>query len=304
MTDLQGENNNLEEEDEELKLKRIVDEAKKRFEGMKFDIKEHTSKNNELLKQIGVLDRSLLDLEKQICQIDKSIKILDDKIIQRQRNKKFIDVLREDADINMYGNLTYFSFMSSDTVSKEYIKGYETLKGKSFMMTEKFKLMKYLGQLCSSFDSIFEIDHITFGYTQYQLSKLYNSNVEGEENSYFKISRNITVKTYNPNFKDIHFEKMQYEVTERDKCYNVSILEYDDFFNITQKLYVIEIKMIACRYWQLHHENYLMCDENLRIYPCDLVVYDEIFQMNLDNNLIKSHCHFYQLNPKIIVNLK
>lgn len=303
MTDVKegGDPNDGQEEDEEFKLKRTVDECKKRFESIKMNIKEYSNKNTELLKQISVLDRSLIDLEKQISQIEKSIKTLDDKIIQRSRNRKFIDVLREDANINMYGNLTYFCFMCNDSKSKEYIKSYETIKGKSFMVTEKFKLLKYLGQLCDSFDSIFEIDHMTFGYTQYQLARLHNALQEGEEDSFFKISRNITVNTYNPNFTQKNLEKRLYEVTELDKGFNVTILEYDKFFNISKKLHIIEIKIIACRYWQLHHDNYLICDENLRIYPCDLVVYDEIFQMNLDKDLVRSHAHFYDLNPKIIV---
>ena len=253
------------------------------------------------MKQIGVLDKSIADLEKQIFQIEKGIKTIDDRIGIRSRNRKFIDLLREDIDSNMYGHLSYLSFISQDNKSKEYIKNYEAMRGVTVFNTEKFKLMKYLGQFSESLDDIFEIDHISFSFIQHHISKIRNSYVDEEENSFLKISRNITIKAYFPDLTNKHFENKLYEIGDNEKTYEIQIIEFNEFYFINRKLNIMEIKLIACRYWELNHELYLMCDENLNIFPCDLIVYEEIFELNLEKG-IKSHCKFYQLNPKIIVN--
>lgn len=169
------------------------------------------------------------------------------------------------------------------------------------MNTEKFKLMKYLGNICESFDDIFEIDHITFNYIQHNIAIIQKNFSDAEENYDEIITRNISIKVYLPDLFQKNFENRHYEVGMNENSYDVHIIEYNDFYNIDNKFKVIDVKLIACRYWELYHENYFLCDEKLNIYPCDLVIYDEIFLINLDANFIKPHCQFFHLNPKIIV---
>ena len=281
-------------------MKLQITELQNKYNLTKFEIKEDIQKNIELKKQIAVLERSNKEMEEQILNIEKSIQTMDDKIDSRVKNEKFIDILSN--ELYICKNLSYFYYMCNDKKSREFIKNYESLKEKQILSNDKFKLLQYLGNFCEALEDVLDIDNISFSSMQ---NTFYNIKIKEElhESNEIKLLEAITLKVYLvENLSEKLLKKASFEDNKNIKTYQIHILEYDEYYFIKKKYKMIDLKIIACRYWELDLEEFVMCDEKFQIFPYDLIVYDEIFALNVEKKFIKFHSQFFHMNSLINVN--
>ena len=136
---------------------------------------------------------------------------------------------------------------------------------------------------------------------QYNISNIQKT-AEIHKNEELKLSETISLKVFLvENLTELMLSKACFENEKSFKSYEVHILEHNEFYHITRKYYMIDIKIIACRYWELDLQDFVMCDDKFKIFPCDFKIYDEIFALNLEKNYIRPHCQFFQLNPNVNV---
>jgi hypothetical protein len=302
---------NEEDEDEETILRRLIDETYKKIEESKKTI---TNRIEELKKETekGIRYEMIIKEKKEeIAVIDESIKIINDKMGETYKEKKFIDVLKnrrkEIYDDCIFETLQYIRQAEANQEALNWVQDWEVINSEKILRTEKLKLMKYLGHFFESAEKLFDIDNISFNNMQHKIEKIFAKEEQSKESSAdIKVTSTINIKIY---FKEFltreEVDKKLIEIDKNDSTvFNLSIIEYNYLYEITNKHKLIALKSLACKYFSLEEDTYMFVDETFTIWPFDVCLYDEIMLLNLEKGYIKHHAKFYNLNPAVTENLK
>lgn len=237
-------------------------------------------------------------------------------------NSKFADKLSKSSS-SLCNILKSAYEIENIQEAKEIIKKHESQNKVKIIKSEKFKLIKHLGNLYDCIEDLFNIDSLTFDSFQHQIANNKELPLEDKHISENDIESIISV--------DIYFRKEDNQFSENEisnriidiqnlKAVRLSMLEYDKLFNITKKFSLIELKEKAYKIFEVglyddrlsaaaiksfekfkHINNYIFMDINMRWWPFILILYDEIEKKNIDKGFVKPNSKFFQINPLLNV---
>ena len=141
---------------------------------------------------------------------------------------------------------------------------------------------------------------------QHKIEKIFSKGTENKDSPDIKVTNSINIKVY---LKELlskeEIENKMINLNDNDyTVYNISVIDYNYLYEITNKYKVIAIKSLSCKYFSLDEDAHLLVNEEMLIWPYDIFIYDEIFLLNLEKEYVKHHSKFFQLTPNITEGLK
>jgi len=236
-------------------------------------------------------------------------------------NVKFIDKLYQSHGFSNILKST--KEIEENQEAKDFIKNYENQNHIKILKSEKYKLIKHLGNLYISLEDLFNIDGLTFDRFQHKTANI--KNIEDSEVSIPENDIENIISVF------IYFRKQEEYFTEYEtinkmidlknlKASRFSVLEYDRLFNITKKFSLLEMKEKAYKSFEVNNyndfkpslyrkentnfdefNNYILMDINMKWWPYNLTIYDEIEKKNLEKGFVLPNSKFFQNNQLINV---
>jgi hypothetical protein len=225
------------------------------------------------------------------CENDNEINIK-----EKRRNKN-------SNGMNISSYLKQIDKIKQDKSEKTIFKNISESHGLDILSTEKFKLMNYLGNFAEQAEDLLTIDETAFNNMNHKLSKLYENNSERRiENPEFKISDNINIQVIHYNKPQLSFKEITNKTLEigTGASYGIPCIEFDYLYNITKKLSLAEIKYNACEYLCLEPYEFILVNKNFHIWPLDICIYDEIYNLNTNKGL-RNNSYFFQMDSAVTV---
>lgn len=192
------------------------------------------------------------------------------------------------------------------------------------LKSEKYKLIKHLGNLSLSLEDLFNIDGLTFDRLQYNTNNIKNLNSNENNVPENDIENIISVVIYfrkqEDNFTQTEINNKVIDLSNME-ARKFSFLEFNKLFEVTKRFKLLEIKNKAYSifsvtnhsnfiYNQGGHEdlfkeynNYVLLDINMKWWAFNLVLFDEIERKNLEKGFILNNSKFFQINPLINVKI-
>lgn len=237
-------------------------------------------------------------------------------------NTRFIDKL---ANLNGFSNiLKSTKEIEEDSEAKEILKKHENENNIKILKSEKYKLIKHLGNLYLSLEDLFNIDGLTFDRFQHKTANLKNNqssqNHIPENDIEDIISVFIYLRLQEENFSDCEINNKVIDLSNL-QARKFSFLEYNKLFEITKRFNILEMKNKAyscfsfgsscCEFKPLLYKredgsfedfnNYVLMDINMKWWVYNLSLFDEIYKKNLEKGFILPNSKFFQINPMINV---
>lgn len=299
------------DESDQLIIQKKITDMFNSIENLKKKLSHLNEEENILDKKIKKSQDVIEIKNASIHRLDIGIKLLENKFGDKYTRKKYTDELKKKKNTEeeqVCEILKEIGKFETDSNSKSWLKNWQSIKNQKILNTEKFKLMKYLGDCSKSIEDLFNIDDTNFNNMQVLIDRIFTQRELVIENTEDKISGNIHIKVFfKESLSSNELDKRLIE-TEDERNFHVfkiAIIDYDFFYNVNdRKLKIIEIKILACTFFGIELNEYLIVDENFRIWPYDIILFDEILQINLDKKFVKKNCKFFHLNPIISQNIK
>ncbi len=248
--------------------------------------------------------------KEELRRLEESINLVNEKIGDTHTQKMFVDELKkhkQDAyTVSAFEVLSYVKEAESDEACQNWLKDWSVMESQKILKTEKLKMMKHLGHFFENTEKLFEVDNLMFNNMQHKIEKVFIKNKSIVDSHDDIVTKTINIKIFEKVDLDAaEFNQATIDVDKNVKnVFNISVIDYDFMYNIIKKFLVVEVKTLACRYFEVEQDDFVLVDEKFKIWPFDVAVYDVIFTLNLEKNNTRPHSKFFHLDPAITANLK
>ena len=306
----------VEDLDEMNNLDKILDnlyynleESKKTIAKLKKEILEQKEKKKNLLDYIKLYTELISNNNELIKVIDTQVGVIKPEVIEPV-NFCFKDNLFE-GDSSLYNNLMNTKLINKhqDTNTFLWLKKYEVENDMQILSSEKLKFLKFCSNIYQGVYSAVHLDSIKFTDYQFKIDEIVNGRQENisidDINPEKDLFDKISIKVY---FKpSLSLEEIKMKTinlnsnidNESVPQFKLAFIEYNHNYDITKKYSVLEIMTTACKYYSIDPMRYFIVDREFRIWPYDLIIYNEIVNLNIETYGIKKHCRFFQFNQSL-----
>lgn len=187
------------------------------------------------------------------------------------------------------------------------LEEFETKNDCNVTNSERFRFVKYMGNLFDNLLPIFKLDLKTFSNYQDTLTNLNELLENNVKNNDSLLNEIITINIF-VRLGDEKFNK--YELLSREinlgalSGNKVSFLQFDEKFTVIKKYSIGELKLRICNSFQIDMKKYIAITKNFEVIPYNIDIYHEIYHINLEKKFIESSSRFFQFNPFISVRSK
>ena len=286
-----------------------LEESKKTIAKRKKEILEQKEKKKNLLEYIKLYTELISNNNELIKVIDTQVGVIKPEIIEPV-NYCFKDNLFE-GESSLYNNLMNTKLINKhqDTNTFLWLKKYEVENDIQILSSEKIKFMKFCSNIYQGVYSAVHLDSIKFTDYQFKIDEIVNGKQENisidDINPEKELFDKISIKVY---FKQsLSLEEIRLKTinlnsnidNESVPQFKLAFIEYNHNYEITKKYSVLEIMTTACKYYSIDPMRYFIVDREFRIWPYDLIIYNEIVNLNIETYGIKPHCRFFQFNQSL-----
>jgi len=207
-------------------------------------------------------------------------------------------------NFTFYQISNFIQNLNKDQNSKKLFEIHEKKLKNKISDSNKFKLLKHIGHALNGFEEIFNINDNIFNRYQEEMENLSNKLHNFGKNSDINLT-NITTINIFLRISDLDLKESidcYKEIsTENLESIKVPFIEFDEKFSIVKKYSVGELKYIACNSYGILNEDYILLTKNLKWILFDVVLFEEIYQKNIQEGYIENTSRFFQMNAYITV---
>lgn len=248
------------------------------------------------------------EIENELDKIEREIKTLTDE------NYHLSMTLKNNIDMNVLNeNLNTSEFVSKlielDNKTRE-----DSLETFDIKDIKNKKLLNSYSSVFSSLNNIFNISNSNYVTIRSKIHsyKKKSKRFVKNESTIEMIKNNSTVKIYiiresdylnklSNNKENLTLDEIATYLTEKqDSYFSSSILKYDHLYNVEDQYSLFKIKKLACNYYRINDEDYLMINLCGELINLDGIFYDELKKINVESKLMDPTDKFYMMSEDII----
>ena len=275
-------------------------------------LEDTNSKKKDLL---NTKQNELHNIKEEIQNNDTKLKDINSKLIYINSNRSLIGVLQ-----NSKSNMpTYQLAKYIEDPTNLHIRAQVRAKQKeiSVLDSDKLALMKNISYFYDSLNQTFNINPVNLENYQNTISKLFNQ--ASKEFPDDKIKQNANILIYYIGSLEIQESKKASNGNTNDNNsknnYNINVIlsknsvldtyscgyfTYDHLYVVEHKFYILSIKKLVCKFFNPTDERTVFINQYTEIVPYDMVLYNEVFETNIQRGTVNSIDKFFNMNEEII----